>query len=60
MNMIVHIRVLSFPKPIDRFHKLLVIYSFDGFLFFLGTVSLIIDSAHSIRILLIVCICEYE
>ena len=35
MNMIVHIRVLSFPMPMDRFHKLLVIYSFDGFLFFL-------------------------
>ena len=47
--MIVHIRVLSFW---------LFIRSMD--FFFFGTVSLIIDSAHSIRILLIVCICEYE
>ena len=58
MSMIAHIRVFSYPQLIHRFHKLFVIYSFDR-KFFFGTVSLIIDSARSIRILLIVCICEY-
>ena len=32
MNTIAHTRVLMNPTDMHRFHKLLVIYSFDGFL----------------------------
>ena len=32
VNTIAHIRVLRYATAMHRFHKLFVIYSFDGFL----------------------------
>ena len=59
MNTIAHTRVLMNPTDMHRFHKLLVICSFNGFLF-LGPLAVFIDFAHNIRVALIVYVCEYE